>query len=185
MHHLIPFRRPGLPRSKSVYIQLGLALLAAAIIIVSYDLLDRNPCFACIGAVFGMGTGLWGGLHSAINRSVGTLLGGILALPFYTLYNWSHGPFPRDLCLLAGLALLIFLGLLVGATDAIPAGTVVYFVVLCTVQQERFVRYTVDRILDTAVGALLALGLSVLYAVWSARHAPSPEAAADGSKTGS
>ena len=183
MHNLLPFH-PNIPRSKSVYTQLGLAILAAAIIITCYDLLDRNPCFACIGAVFGMGTGLWGGLHSGINRSIGTLLGGVLALPFYYLYNLAPGHLPRDLCLLAGLFLVIYLGLLVGAVDAVPAGTVVYFVVLCTVQQERFVRYTVDRILDTAVGALLALGLSVLYAVWSARHAPSPKAAA-GSKTGS
>ena len=171
MHNLLPFH-PNIPRSKSVYTQLGLAILAAAIIITCYDLLDRNPCFACIGAVFGMGTGLWGGLHSGINRSIGTLLGGVLALPFYYLYNLAPGHLPRDLCLLAGLFLVIYLGLLVGAVDAVPAGTVVYFVVIFTVPQDRYIQYTIDRILDTSVGALLALGLSYLYAVWSAYRAP-------------
>ena len=139
MHNLLPFH-PNIPRSKSVYTQLGLAILAAAIIITCYDLLDRNPCFACIGAVFGMGTGLWGGLHSGINRSM--------------------------------LFLVIYLGLLVGAVDAVPAGTVVYFVVIFTVPQDRYIQYTIDRILDTSIGALLALGMSALFAIWSAHRAP-------------
>ena len=30
-------------------------MLSVGIIILVYTLLDRNPCFACIGAVFGMG----------------------------------------------------------------------------------------------------------------------------------
>ena len=72
---------------------------------------------------------------------------------------------------LAGLFLVIYLGLLVGAVDAVPAGTVVYFVVIFTVPQDRYIQYTIDRILDTSVGALLALGLSYLYAVWSAYRA--------------
>ena len=43
--------------------------------------------------------------------------------------------------------------------------------VIFTVPQDRYIQYTIDRILDTSVGALLALGLSYLYAVWSAYRA--------------
>ena len=47
----------------------------------------RNPCFALIGAVYGVGSRFEEGFHNGINRLIGTFVGGILVIPFYMLYQ--------------------------------------------------------------------------------------------------
>ena len=47
-------------------------------LVYEYLLDGRNPCFACIGAVYGMGSQFQEGFHNGFNRFVGTLLGGLL-----------------------------------------------------------------------------------------------------------
>lgn len=50
----------------------------------------RNPCFALIGAVYGVGSRFEEGFHNGINRLIGTFVGGILVIPFYMLYQNSR-----------------------------------------------------------------------------------------------
>jgi uncharacterized membrane protein YgaE (UPF0421/DUF939 family) len=138
-------------------------LLSVAIIIFAYTLLDRNPCFACIGAVFGMGNKWLTGLQAGGNRSVGTLVGGIVAMLFY---NWYHGATPglyQGAVLLLALFVLLLVSQLFGVNTTIQPGSVVLFVVLCTVTPDRFVKYTIDRIIDTAVGVGLSLAINKLW----------------------
>ena len=132
-------------------------LVSVSIIIALYSLIDRNPCFACIGAVFGMGNQWLSGLKIGGNRAVGTLVGGVVALVFYNLY-WS-GPawLPKGVTLVAALFVLLYISQLLGVSTSIQPGSVVLFVVILTVSPDRFIKYTVDRIIDTAVGVALAL----------------------------
>ena len=95
----------------------------------------RNPCFALIGAVYGVGSRFEEGFHNGINRLIGTFVGGILVIPFYMLYQKQA----------------------LQADSAIQPGIVVYFVVLYTVGEERVVFYTLARILDTGIGVLISL----------------------------
>ena len=69
-------------------------IASAAIVAFVYGLLDRNPCFACIGAVYGMGNVFSGGLQSGGNRFIGTVIGGLFAIPFYWLMYFSGFPNP-------------------------------------------------------------------------------------------
>ena len=79
------FHFPALPKvGMRIFKTLGAVLLVCA----AYGLLGgRNPCFACIGAVFGMGSFWREGVRHGGNRFLGTLLGGLVVIPFYWLYT--------------------------------------------------------------------------------------------------
>ena len=52
--------------------------LAASLCALAYFFLERNPAFACIGAIFGMGADMEGSKLHGGNRLFGTILGGLL-----------------------------------------------------------------------------------------------------------
>ena len=143
-----------------IFKTLGAVLLVCA----AYGLLGgRNPCFACIGAVFGMGSFWREGVRHGGNRFLGTLLGGLVVIPFYWLYTNRPFGLPGHLYLVLGLFCVIYINLLFGAHSAIQPAAVVYFVVMFTVTKDRYVSYTIARILDTGVGVLAGLAINRLF----------------------
>lgn len=138
-------------------------VISATLVAIVYGLLNRNPCFACIGAVYGMGNVFSGGLQSGGNRFLGTVIGGLFAIPFYWLVYFSSLPIPRWFWLMIGLFLVLYVSQIFGATGAIQPGTVVFFVVIATVSTDRFVSYTIARIIDTGIGVLVSLVISMLF----------------------
>lgn len=146
-------------------------IISATLIAVIYQIIGRNACFACIGAVYGMGNVFRGGLQSGGNRFIGTLIGGLFAIPFYWLINFGPWPVPSWIYLCIGLFLVLYVSAMFGAHGAIQPGTVVFFVVIYTVTESRFVAYTLARILDTGIGVLMSLLISKLF--------PSPQEQAE------
>lgn len=132
-------------------------------IIYEYALGGRNPCFALIGAVYGVGSQLEEGFHNGINRVIGTLVGGLLVIPFHGLYTGEPFGIPDWIWLVAGLSLVLWCNFALGADSAIQPGIVIYFVVMFTVGKERVFLYTIARILDTGAGVLIALALYILH----------------------
>ena len=153
--HFHPIHRVGMRTVKTV--------IAATLVAIAYGLLDRNACFACIGAVYGMGGMVRDGLRSGGNRFLGTLIGGLLAIPFYWLTNVAPIPLPDWLLLGLGLFLILYISGMFEANGAIQPGTVVFFVVLYTVTPERYISYTLARILDTGIGVWVALTINWLF----------------------
>ena len=152
------------PIGKRVYKTCISALIVA--LFYHYVLGGRNPCFACIGAVYGMGSSFKEGFQNGFNRFVGTLLGGLLVIPFYALC--LYGPevipwIPAEFYMVTGLFCVMALTLAFGATSAIQPGTVVYFVVMYTQPENSYVSYTIARIIDTGVGAVVSLVFSSLF----------------------
>ena len=139
----------------------ALVVLATAII-YEYLFQNRNPCFALIGAVYGVGSQFEEGFHNGFNRFIGTFVGGLLVIPFYTLYTTPLFGVPDWAWMVLGLCLVLLCNLALGADSAIQPGTVVYFVVMFTVGQERVVPYTIARIIDTGVGVLIALVITTI-----------------------
>jgi len=131
-------------------------------LIYMYLLPQRNPCFACIGAVYAMGSQFHEGFKHGFNRFVGTLLGGLLVIPFYWLYYHHPLGIPSSLYMVLGLFLVIYVNVLFGANNAVQPATVVYFVVLYTQSEAAYVGYTLARILDTGIGAAFSLLLNML-----------------------
>ena len=79
------------------------------------------------------------------NRFLGTLLGGLVVIPFYWLYTNRPFGLPGHLYLVLGLFCVIYINLLFGAHSAIQPAAVVYFVVMFTVTKDRYVSYTIAR----------------------------------------
>lgn len=138
-------------------------LASVLIVTLAYEFLwnNRNPCFACIGAVFGMGTLLRDGVKFGGNRFIGTLLGGLVVIPVYGLT--LAFPALRYIWLVMGLFCVIYLNLMLGTGAAIHPGSVVFFVVMFTVTTDRYISYTIARIIDTGVGVLVSLVINWLF----------------------
>ena len=152
------------PIGKRVY-KTCLSVLIVALV-YHYVLGGRNPCFACIGAVYGMGSSFKEGFQHGFNRFIGTLLGGLMVLPFYWLCLNAPAVIPwipSEIYMVAGLFCVMTLHLAFGATSAIQPGTVVYFVVMFTQPEHSYVSYTIARIIDTGVGAAVSLAFSALF----------------------
>ena len=138
-------------------------VLVATLVSFVYGLLDRNPCFACIGAVFGMGGYFTEGVKHGGNRFIGTLIGGLLCLPFYYLIHLSGLPIPKFVWIALGLFLVLYVSQMFGANGGIHPGAVVFFVVIETVVPERYISYTIARIIDTGIGVLASLAVNRLF----------------------
>ena len=60
--------------------------LSASLCALIYYFLGRNPAFACIGAIFGMGANMdHSKLHGG-NRLFGTIIGGLLGMGLFRIY---------------------------------------------------------------------------------------------------
>lgn len=131
-------------------------------LIYMFLLPDRNPCFACIGAAYAMGSHIHEGFKHGFNRFVGTLLGGLLVIPFYWLYYNQPLGIPASLYMVVGLFCVIYVNLMFGANNAVQPASVVYFVVLYTQSPEAYVSYTIARIIDTGIGAAISVLLTMV-----------------------
>ena len=163
---LTPLKNFRSPRIRSRMWRTALAALIT-VIIYEYILNKRNPCFALIGAVYGVGSQFEEGFHNGINREIGTLVGGLLVIPFYELYIRQLFGIPDWIWLVLGLCLVLWCNFALGADSAIQPGSVIYFVVIYTVGTERVLPYTIARIIDTGVGVLIAL---LLYAIFPSKY---------------
>ena len=59
--------------------------LAAALCALVYYFLDRNPTFACIGAIFGMGSSFMQSRLLGGNRFFGTMVGGFIGMGLFAI----------------------------------------------------------------------------------------------------
>lgn len=123
---------------------------------------DRNPCFACIGAAYAMGSHIHEGFKHGFNRFVGTLLGGLMVIPFYWLYYNQPLGIPSSIYMVVGLFCVIYINLMFGANNAVQPASVVYFVVLYTQSPEVYVSYTIARIIDTGIGAAFSILINMV-----------------------
>ena len=95
--------------------------LAAAFCALAYYFIGRSPAFACIGAIFGMGSDMEDSRKNGGNRLFGTLIGGLLGMLLFCFMIWFMGDMDR----VAKCRLWIGLGaiLLLGATLVLGTNT--------------------------------------------------------------
>ena len=60
--------------------------VTAMLVALVYSLIGRNPAFACIGVIFGMGTDMPDSIKNGGNRLFGTLIGGLLSIVVFWIY---------------------------------------------------------------------------------------------------
>ncbi len=133
--------------------------IAACLCALLYAPFSRNPVFACIGAIFGMGSDMENSKLLGGNRLFGTILGGVIGMVLYALYILIA---PEGNYLL--LVLLLYIGVVILILvsmkfwkGAVQAGGVVLCIVLFNSTPDGFIAYALNRMLDTGVGVIVAL----------------------------
>ena len=141
--------------------------LAATICAIVYFIFDQNPTFACIGAIFGMGNDLGSSKISGGNRFFGTLIGGFIGMALFRIYIMfvpEGGYHPLLLVMLfIGVVVLIVTSTAFHWAGAIQPGGVVLCIILFNTPVETYITYSVNRIMDTGVGVLVALAVNWLF----------------------
>lgn len=139
--------------------------ISASLCALIYAPFGRNPVFACIAAIFGMGSDIKHSVQQGGNRLIGTIIGGILGIALYTVYLLI---FPsRGHYLL--LVVLLYIGIIVLIEvsqrrwpGAIQAGGVVLCIILFNTTEESYIVYALNRMLDTGFGVTMSLVINVL-----------------------
>lgn len=141
--------------------------ISATLCALIYFLLDRNPTFACIGAIFGMGNDMENSISSGGNRLAGTILGGVLGMCLFLIYTYFYPDGGRHYLLLLfmfiGTLLLVLLCLFFKSPGAIQPGGVVLCIILFNTPVDSFVSYSLNRIIDTAFGVTLSILINYLF----------------------
>ena len=149
---------------------------AASLCAFIYFLIDRNPTFACIGAIFGTGKDIPHSWLNGGNRLFGTIIGGFLGMGLFRVYIIFY---PQG-----GFHFLMLPRQYFNWPGAIHPGGVMLCILLFNQPVDSYVAYSLDRILDTAVGVVVALILNILlprerldrFFVWlcGGMHVPAP-----------
>ena len=128
-------------------------------------LFDRSPAFACIGAIFGMGSDMEDSRKNGGNRLFGTLIGGLLGMVLFRLYLFAE---PTGKYALAGSADVHRNGHLIVLCQMFWVGGVqrrrcaVHSAVQYT-PVATYISYALNRILDTTIGVLVAWAVSYIF----------------------
>ena len=140
--------------------------IAAALCALMYYFWGRSPAFACVGAIFGMGSNLTDSKRHGGNRLFGTVIGGLLGLALFRVYLIFHPEGGHSLLLVplvfVGTVLLIVLCQIFWPGGVQPGG-VVLCIILFNTPVESYVSYALNRILDTGVGVVMALVVNSLF----------------------
>lgn len=139
---------------------------SAALCAALYFLIGRNPTFACIGAVYGMGSDMGDSWKQGGNRLIGTVIGGFLGMALFWLYlvlNPSGETRVLLVPLLAlGVVVLIVLAQMFQWPTAVQPGSVVLCIILFNTPVDTYVSYALNRMVDTGVGIIFSMLINYL-----------------------
>lgn len=153
-HFTLPCIHVGLRNLKTA--------LAATLCALLYFLFlpDRNPAFACIGAIFGMGFDMQSSKLHGGNRLFGTVIGGFISMALYRFYLIFYPQGGHHFLLIpllfVGVVILIILAQIFWV-GAVQPGGVVLCIILFNTPVDTYVEYALNRMLDTGVGVAAAL----------------------------
>ncbi len=131
-----------------------------------YLLIKRDPTFACIGSIFGMGSDMGNSKLHGGNRFFGTLIGGVLGMLLFRIYIIFYpegGMYFLMLPLLfVGVVLLILCSQIFHWVGAVQPGGVMLCIILFRTPVDQYISYSINRIIDTGIGVLVALAINAL-----------------------
>ena len=141
--------------------------IAATLCALIYAIVDRNPTFACMSAVFAMNTNLQSSWKTGGNRLWGTIIGGFTGMLFF--YFFKHFPqvfthselLSESFFLFAGIIVMIWISQFFGVNDSIPSGSVVFYIVMLLTPDNEYVTYALNRMLDTGIGVLMSILVNI------------------------
>ena len=140
--------------------------LAATLCALLYFPFGRNPTFACIGAIFGLGSDMGNSWLNGGNRLFGTIIGGFIGMALFRIYICFYPEAGTHLLLypllFVGVILLILASRFFRWPGAIQPGGVVLCIILFNTPVSTYVSYSLNRMLDTGIGVIIALIINLL-----------------------
>ena len=140
--------------------------LAAALCALIYFLIDRNPTFACIGTIFGMGSNFENSIRDGGNRAIGTVIGGVIGMFLFRIYLVFY-PYGGYHWLLIPLCFIGVILLILGCQNfwvgGIQPGGVVLCILLFNTPAATYISYALNRIFDTFIGVVMAIIINLLF----------------------
>lgn len=142
--------------------------IAATLCAFIYAFFDRSPTFACIGAIFGMGSDFKDSKRSGGNRLFGTIIGGLIGMGLFYIYI-QHYPEPTSnfhfmqyQLLFVGILLMVLVCQLFVIPGAIQPAGVVLCIILFNTPVDAYISYPLNRIFDTAIGVIIGIAVNML-----------------------
>ena len=138
--------------------------MAATLTALIYFIIGRNPTFACIGAIFRMGSDMDNSRLNGGNRFFGTIIGGVLGMLLFRLYIcfYPEGGYSFLLLVLLfiGVVILIVASQVFHWPGSVQPGGVVLCIILFNTPVDTYISYSVWRMIDTGIGVAVALWLN-------------------------
>ncbi len=157
------FNLPKIPGFGQRGVKTAAATMLCAFI---YALIDRNPTFACIGVIFGMGANLKDSILNGGNRLIGTIIGGFLGMGLFSIYIYAFGA-DNEIILLPllfiGTLLLVSASLIFKWPGAVQPGGVVLCIILYNTPVDVYISYSLNRMIDTGMGVLFAIFVNIVF----------------------
>jgi len=135
--------------------------MAVAICAFIYNFFPtRSPAFACIGAIFGMGSDLRNSKLHGGNRFFGTIIGGLIGMVLFRIYlifcpQGGHTWLLVPLSFLGTMILIVLCQMF--WVGGVQPGGVVLCIVMFNTPVDNYISYALTRMFDTGVGVLVAL----------------------------
>lgn len=142
--------------------------IAATLCALLYAFFERNPTFACIGAIFGMGSDFNDSKRSGGNRLFGTIVGGLIGMGlFYVYIQFYPEPTSRFRFMLfellfVGILIMVLVCQLLVIPGAIQPAGVVLCIILFNTPVDAYISYPLNRIFDTAIGVIIGIIVNLL-----------------------
>lgn len=142
--------------------------IAATLCAVVYLFIDRNPTFACIGAIFGTGSDMENSWLNGGNRLFGTIIGGVIGMILFRIYLIFQPD--GEVCLLMMPFLFIGVVALIIACQFFrwpggiqPGGVILSIILFTQNDAAAYIPYSLNRMLDTAIGVIVALLINLVF----------------------
>lgn len=135
--------------------------LSVFLCLLLFDLISReNSIYACVAAVICMQNTIVDSLEKGVSRVLGTIVGGLVGI--FVLFVVSEVFFVSEEMMIfiipLGIILLIEICVMIDQKQAVIISCVVYLSILISKNRDGgYVLYTVNRVLDTSVGIIIAL----------------------------
>lgn len=157
--HITKPRRPGMRNIKTA--------LSVFCCLLLYTLIGRDhPIYALLAAVICTMDTVEGSIRSGLNRLAGTVVGGIFGIgAAYLLRLFPQGLGWRlldFLCIAAGISAIIFVCVTIGIRQSVSIGCIVFLIIVVQVQDQIPYIYAANRVLDTAIGIVVAVTINRL-----------------------
>ncbi|WP_238883642.1 aromatic acid exporter family protein [Clostridium sp. YIM B02551] len=115
----------------------------------------ESPFYACIASVICMGDSVENSMKAGKNRLIGTLVGGLYGIFFIFIYPFV--PIPLPLLVSLGIVIVIYTGVLIKKPASVSISCVVFLAITTNLKGITSYGYAVNRIVETAVGIIIAI----------------------------